>query len=85
MFGVCIANMGQLVFHSDTLEVYVQAGCDAPWERVYKKFNPQLQTAPNTTFDFKPIPSTMEKRFYSFRCIIKVKTLIVKFVWKMRL
>ncbi|MBK9355353.1 MAG: hypothetical protein IPN09_15720 [Bacteroidetes bacterium] len=36
---------------SDTLEVYVQAGCDAPWQRGYKKFNPNLQTAPNTTFN----------------------------------
>ena len=66
---------------SDTLEVYVQAGCDAPWQRVYKKFNPNLQTAPNTTFEFKP-SQTQWRRDSILLDAYKSENLTVKFVGK---
>ncbi|MBK9353960.1 MAG: T9SS type A sorting domain-containing protein [Bacteroidetes bacterium] len=66
---------------SDTLEVYVQAGCDAPWEQVYKKFNPQLQTAPVTTVDFKPTQAQW-RRDSILLDAYKNENLTVKFVGK---
>lgn len=39
---------------SDTLEVLVSADCGETWTEVYKKFNPDLQTAPHTTSSFVP-------------------------------
>jgi hypothetical protein len=66
---------------SDTLEVYVQAGCDAPWQRVYKKFNPNLQTAPNTSFEFKP-SQTQWRRDSILLDTYKSDNLTVKFVGK---
>lgn len=39
---------------SDTLEVLVSDDCGATWESVYKKANPDLQTAPVHTINFKP-------------------------------
>ncbi len=40
--------------YSDTLEVLVSDDCGTTWETVYKKANPDLQTAPPHTIQFKP-------------------------------
>jgi len=39
---------------SDTLEVLVSDNCGTSWSSVYKKANPDLQTAPVHTISFKP-------------------------------
>ena len=40
--------------YSDTLEVLVSADCGGSWQTLYKKANPDLQTAAVHTINFKP-------------------------------
>lgn len=79
-FDVAYAIQSAIGF-SDTLEIYVQPGCDAPWQQVYKKYNPNLQTAPLTTNEFKPSQSQW-RRDSILLDAYKSENLTVKFVGK---
>lgn len=80
VFDVAYALKSTIGF-SDTLEIYVQTECDGEWKLVYKKFNPQLQTAPNTSLEFKPTATQWRRDSISL-VDYKSNHLSVKFVGK---
>lgn len=53
-FDVAYALYTATGVYSDTLEVLVSDDCGTTWSSLYKKANPDLQTTPPTTSNFKP-------------------------------
>ncbi len=64
---------------SDTLEVLVSADCGATWESVYKKANPELQTAPVHTINFKPTDDEWRNESIDLSSYIGEDQVFVKF------
>lgn len=64
---------------SDTLEVLVSDNCGETWTSVYKKANPDLQTAPIHTISFKPEDDEWRNETIDLSSYLGSERLFVKF------
>ena len=64
---------------SDTLEVLVSDDCGDTWTTVYKKANPDLQTAPIHTISFKPEDDEWRNESIDLDAYIGTEQFFVKF------
>lgn len=65
--------------YSDTLEVLVSDNCGTSWESVYKKANPDLQTAPFTASSFVPEDDEWRNEVIDLTSYLGSSQLFVKF------
>jgi len=65
--------------YSDTLEVLASDDCGASWESVYKKANPDLQTAPFTASSFVPEDDEWRNEVIDLTGYLGSSQLFVKF------
>jgi hypothetical protein len=65
--------------YSDTLEVLVSNDCGASWDLMYKKANPDLQTAPVHTISFKPTDEEWRNESIDLSSYIGSEQVFVKF------
>ncbi len=64
---------------SDTLEVLVSDDCGSTWETVYKKSNPDLQTAPVTPSSFVPEANEWRNESINLNSYLGSSQLFIKF------
>ncbi len=78
-FDVAYALYTASGIYSDTLEVLVSDDCGTTWTSVYKKANPDLQTAPVHTISFKPEDDEWRNESIDLSAYLGAEQFFVKF------